>query len=55
MEKIMPRNKLAQATVIVLVGFLLLGAIPYLISKAIAQYSSPTISLDSPVSFPVDI
>ena len=54
MGKMMPRNKLAQATVIVLVGFLLLGAIP-LISKAIAQYSSPTISFDSPVSFPVDI
>ena len=55
MEKMMPKNKLRQATIIVLVGFLLLGAIHYLISRATAQNSSPTISLDSPVTFPVDI
>lgn len=55
MEKMMPRNKFGRSAVIVLGIFLLLGTISYLISSAIAQNSSPTISLDSPVSFPVDI
>ena len=55
MGKMMRRNKLRQVVVIVLGGFLLFGVIPYLITKATAQSSAPTISLDSPVTFPVDI
>ena len=55
MEKMMRRNKLGLAAAIVLGGFLLFGTIPYLIAKATAQSSAPTISLDSPVTFPVDI
>ena len=55
MEKMKRRNKLGLATAIVLGGFLLFGTIPYLIAKATAQSSAPTISLDSPVTFPVDI
>jgi len=51
----MLRNKLRLAVVLVLGGFLLFGIIPYLISKATAQNTAPTISLDSPVTFPVDI
>jgi len=51
----MPQNKLGKAAVIVLGGFLLFGIIPYLITKATAQNTAPTISLDSPVTFPVDI
>ena len=55
MGKMMPRNKLGRAAVILLGVFLLFGVGPYLIAKATAQYSGPTISLDSPVTFPVDI
>ena len=51
----MPRNKLRLAAVIVLGGFLLFGTIPYLIAKATAQNTAPAISLDAPVTFPVDI
>lgn len=55
MERIMRRNKLRQIALIVLGGFLLFGSVPYLIAKATAQSPVPTISLDSPVTFPVDI
>ena len=55
MGRMMPRNRLGRVAVILLGMFLLFGAGPYLIAKAIAQFSGPTISLDSPVTFPVDI
>ena len=55
MGKMMLRNKLRRAVVILLGVFLLFGAGPYLIAKATAQYSGSAISLDSPVSFPIDI
>ena len=55
MEKMMPQNNLGRVVVIVLGVFLLFGAGPYLIAKATAQYSGSSISLDSPVTFPIDI
>jgi len=55
MGKMMPRNRLGRAAVILLGVFLLFGAGPYLIAMATAQYSGSAISLDSPVTFPVDI
>ena len=55
MGKMMRRISFGQIAVIVLGGVLLFGVVPYLVGKATAQYSMPSISLDSPVTFPVDI
>ena len=51
----MRRINFGQVAVLVLGGLLLFGVVPYLVGKATAQYSAPSISLDSPVTFPVDI